>query len=260
MQTIKILGTTAAVIISFTTYCVGAQGLVEAMQSPVPFDPPYSSGIVGYQDDGTAGWSFTPAQMIKVDTLGCVLGNTFMTAGVQVGLWKADGTLLASTIIYTNSPQINTSQYEPITPVFLNAGSTYFIAGCAATNNWTFCGAGDPAMAPQVGFNGYAYSAANAGFAFPTNDATGSAGQFAMVANFEFESAPELSIQSTNTNSVVVSWLAGWTGFVLQENIDPATTNWITNTNTVNVMGNQNQVIISSSSGSRFYRLKGGGS
>jgi len=259
MQAAKNLARTAAVIISFTAYGVGAQGLVEAMQSPVPFDPPFSYGVVGYLPNATGGWSFTPSQMIKVDSLGCILGNTYMTTGVQVGLWKADGTLLSSNTVYSNSPQINTSQYEPITPVFLNAGSTYFIAGHAATNNWIICGAGAPAMATQVGFNGYAYSAANTGFVFPTNDPTGSAGQFAMVANFEFEAAPELSIQVTKTNAVIVFWQAGWTGFVLQENINPATTNWMMNTNSVTLLENQNQVVIPDLLGARYYRLKRGG-
>ncbi len=149
MQTAKIIAGTT-VIISFSTSGVGAQGLVEAMQTPVPFDPPYSSGVVSYQTDGTEGWSFIPSQMIKVDALGCILGNTFMTAGV--GRTVEGGWNFTASTIYTNSPQINTSQYEPITPVFLNPRlPLILLLACAATNDWIICGTGSPMMAAGRG-------------------------------------------------------------------------------------------------------------
>lgn len=66
---------------------------------------------------------------------------------------------------------------------------------------------------------------------------------------------PNLNIQSTKTNTVVISWLAGGSGIRLQENTPLGTTNWVNNTNTVISVGNQNQVIVTNVPDSRFYRL-----
>jgi hypothetical protein len=44
---------------------------------------------------------------------------------------------------------------------------------------------------------------------------------------------PTLYIQATNNNSVVLSWLASYAGYVLEQNPVPGTTNWVLNTNTV---------------------------
>lgn len=66
---------------------------------------------------------------------------------------------------------------------------------------------------------------------------------------------PALTITPSGSG-VVVSWPAEFTGFVLQETSDLTTTNWVGVTNSVNVVGGENQVLISSPAGNNFYRLR----
>lgn len=67
--------------------------------------------------------------------------------------------------------------------------------------------------------------------------------------------APLLSIFRTATNSVVITWPAPSTGFVLQQNSAIGTTNWANLTTTNIVVGGQNQVTISAPKGIQFFRL-----
>jgi len=65
-----------------------------------------------------------------------------------------------------------------------------------------------------------------------------------------------LNITPVN-NNLVLSWLLPSTDFVLQENLDLTTTNWVTLTNSpaLNFNNLQNQVMLSPSHNSGFYRL-----
>jgi hypothetical protein len=60
----------------------------------------------------------------------------------------------------------------------------------------------------------------------------------------------------TPTNTVLVAWPASATGFNLQQQAVLGSLSWGSVTNSVNVVGNENQVIISPPTGNRFYRLK----
>jgi hypothetical protein len=67
---------------------------------------------------------------------------------------------------------------------------------------------------------------------------------------------PTLSI-SRARNQVVVSWAAALSGFVLQENNDLSSTNWLNVTNPVEMAQDENQVsILSAAAVNNFYRLK----
>jgi hypothetical protein len=68
--------------------------------------------------------------------------------------------------------------------------------------------------------------------------------------------APLLRIFLTGTNTAVVAWPAPSTGFALQQNTNLVSTNWLSVTNSVNVVGGENHVIIAPPSGNRFFRLK----
>jgi hypothetical protein len=70
--------------------------------------------------------------------------------------------------------------------------------------------------------------------------------------------APTLGISPTATNAAIVMWpAAAATGFTLQENPNLAATNWVDSAGAVEVVGAENQVVLSlSSSSQRFYRLK----
>jgi len=67
--------------------------------------------------------------------------------------------------------------------------------------------------------------------------------------------APLLRIFLTN-NTAVVAWPAPSTGFTLQVNTNVATTNWVAAGGSVNVVGSENQVIVSPPTGNRYYRLR----
>jgi len=67
--------------------------------------------------------------------------------------------------------------------------------------------------------------------------------------------APALRVFLTSTNTAVVAWPAPSTGFSLLQNNIVETTNWVSVTNSVIVVGAENQVIISPPAGNRFYRL-----
>ena len=81
-------------------------------------------------------------------------------------------------------------------------------------------------------------------------------GFWSIVAAVQTPGAPPLRVVLTSTNTVVVAWPAPSTGFSLQQNAALGTTSWAGVTNSQTVVGSENQVIISSPSGNRFYRLK----
>jgi hypothetical protein len=81
-------------------------------------------------------------------------------------------------------------------------------------------------------------------------------GFWGIVAAIQSPGAPLLRVLLTSTNTVVVAWPAPSTGFSLQQNTDLKTTVWTGITNTVNVVGSENQIIVAPPVGNRFYRLK----
>jgi len=94
-------------------------------------------------------------------------------------------------------------------------------------------------------------------------DASGamSGGLYSMTGGFwslyalQTPGAPLLTITYA-ANKAIVSWPAPATGFNLEVNTNPATTNWSAVGGTVNLVGSENQVIISPPTGNRYYRLK----
>jgi hypothetical protein len=70
--------------------------------------------------------------------------------------------------------------------------------------------------------------------------------------------APVLSIAYLS-NQVTLSWSDSFTNFIPQENFDLSTTNWVTltNTPTLNSDNQQNEIILSATNNSSFFRLIG---
>ena len=68
-------------------------------------------------------------------------------------------------------------------------------------------------------------------------------------------SRPTLNVQTTNQNSVVLSWLGISNQFLLQHNYNLATTNWATITNQVNVTNSFNWIIMPGTNSADFFRL-----
>ena len=80
------------------------------------------------------------------------------------------------------------------------------------------------------------------------------------IGAFELQSfptnAPTLGIvRSFTTNVVTISWPYAFNCFVLQQNADLATTNWLAVPNVVSLVSNQCQVTVSTAATNRFYRL-----
>ena len=66
---------------------------------------------------------------------------------------------------------------------------------------------------------------------------------------------PQLTIFLTSTNPAVISWPTNAIGFVVRQNSALGAANWANTTDTVNVVGSQNQVLVSPGAGKCFYRL-----
>ncbi len=69
------------------------------------------------------------------------------------------------------------------------------------------------------------------------------------------EDPPTLTISTSGTNTVVISWPTPSTGFNLQVNTNLATTNWVTPAETVSDDGTNKSIIVNPPTGNRFYRL-----
>jgi hypothetical protein len=80
-------------------------------------------------------------------------------------------------------------------------------------------------------------------------------GFWGVIAVVPTPGAPSLRIAKAGPNTVLLAWPAPSTGFSLQQNAALGTTNWSGVTNSVAVVGTENQVLISPSVGNRFYRL-----
>jgi len=67
---------------------------------------------------------------------------------------------------------------------------------------------------------------------------------------------PQLNLKPSDTN-LAFSWLVPSTNFALQQNLDLTTTNWVTltNTPTLNLTNLQDEIILSPSNSSGFFRL-----
>jgi hypothetical protein len=249
----RIVKTLFCLLILAATLAANAQDTI-ALQSYIPTDEGVASGIVG--------WSFRPLTNVSVTALGCfdyIVSNA--PEPMLIGLWAADGTLLASNGISTNSILIDQTRYAPIEPVLLSTNQTYYLGAFPTSGGMVIeafapeDGPGYASMAPEIQLNTAVYST-NVSFTFP--ESIGGPPDSAIFApNFEFQDGivpPVLNITLAG-NDVLISWSATYTSCALQENGDLTTTNWMTATNSVAAVGGQNQVLISSPATNNFYRL-----
>ncbi len=80
-------------------------------------------------------------------------------------------------------------------------------------------------------------------------------GGFWALSALQTPGAPTLRIYLSSPSSAVVAWLAPATGFVLQENSNLNTTNWITSAATVTTISGTNQISVAPPTGNKFFRL-----
>jgi hypothetical protein len=85
---------------------------------------------------------------------------------------------------------------------------------------------------------------------------TGGTASIQAISNFQFIPLPALNAQTTSSNTLLVSWPASIGGYVLQSNTDlSASGGWQPVSLPVTQVGGQNQVSITTGTGSTFYRL-----
>jgi hypothetical protein len=75
-----------------------------------------------------------------------------------------------------------------------------------------------------------------------------------LIANFEMI-RPQMNLFAAAPGSLVITWPVDASGFVLQQNSDLTTTNWVTAPYDVSVVGTNNQAVITPAAGSSFFRL-----
>jgi hypothetical protein len=80
-------------------------------------------------------------------------------------------------------------------------------------------------------------------------------GFWGIVAAVQTPGAPALRVVLTGTNTVVVAWPNPSTGFSLEQNVAVGTGIWTGVTNSISIVGSENQVIVAPPTGNRFYRL-----
>jgi hypothetical protein len=73
-----------------------------------------------------------------------------------------------------------------------------------------------------------------------------------LVANFV--AVPKLSLAPPQANALTLTWPTNFSGFVLQRNADLATTNWVTTSGLVSIVGTNNQVTLPPLIGNGFFR------
>ena len=174
---------------------------------------------------------------------------------------SADGTKLVAA---ANPGQIYTST---------NSGAAWTLT-IAPSNHWSgIASSADGTRLVAVTDGGPIYTSADSGATWISNNApsanwssvASSADGGKLVAvikgggiyTSQSTLAPLLNI-AVSSNNLVCSWIVPSADFVLQQNSDLTTTNWtdVTNAPTLNLTNLQNQLILTPTNGSRFYRLK----
>jgi hypothetical protein len=145
---------------------------------------------------GTMGWNFQPLTDVSVTALGCFDYVVTGQGPMAVGLWAADGTLLASNTITAGSTLVNQTRYEPIPAVQLSLDQTYYVGAYLLSGAYMTCyavvpdtGDGTATMAPEIPL-GMAVKSSAAGFNFP-DSIVGPSNTALVAPNFEFQPVPE---------------------------------------------------------------------
>lgn len=172
-----------SVVALAATWTACAQGTSEAILSYNPS----GSGLVS----ATAGWNFQATTFMNVTELGCfayVFDNPTIT-NIQVGLWNAGGALLASNTITPNSVQFDSTRYESITPVALDAGQTYSIGIYSPGGSIgldVVSGSGASTAFTSAGITNLVIALSSSGFAYPSQH-PGGPGSLYAGPNFQYQ-------------------------------------------------------------------------
>jgi hypothetical protein len=151
-------------------------------------DPDGADGLTGYADDD-----------------GFLNGST----GIQVGLWNAAGTQLASATVVSSDPHFGGWRYKAVTPVTLTANTDYYLGARAGNGIEWFLdnGSGTAIFAPEAGVSLLQSTFATGGsLARPTNDGTLTIGRWG-AANALLGAPSVLSVVGDTTDAVFAAQL-----------------------------------------------------
>jgi hypothetical protein len=196
MKLLRLLG--AALLLASVSLCSAEEGILS-----------YNAQDGGFAT-GTIGWSFQALTNITLTSLGSFNYITTNSGPIAVGLWAANGTLLASNTISLNSPLQNQSRYESIDPISLTKGSTYYLGAYSLAGGISFVEAtpedgGFVITSSEIQL-GSATASTTAGFALPT-DLQGGPGSAFLAPNMEFSVVPEPSpLAFLSLGALALAW------------------------------------------------------
>lgn len=187
-----------------------AQGSLDAMLGYVGSSPTNSVvySAISSNPGTTLGWTFQPTANIDVTALGAFSYVLQNPGNLEIGLWNASGTLLASSTISVTGIS-GTTVYQSITPLMLLAGQTYYLGACSPTASLYFYvvgpdsdSGGSATMSPEIQLGIAAYNTGSS-FAFP-GTTTGNPGDAIIAPNFQFQVVPEPSVSCLLSSVTVI--------------------------------------------------------
>ena len=173
--------------------------------------------------------------------------------------WTEAGVEVNTSNSYAFTASTNRTLVANFAPAFyiqtaaapLFGGSTSGDGTYLGGSNVTVQATANPGFAFVDWMEGGVEVSTSASYSFPASS------ERSLVANFVPAASPPLSLLLTPTNTVVISWPAPSTGFQLQHVTDLGSTPlvWTDATNIAEVVGGENQVLLSPIVMYQFYRL-----
>ena len=225
---------------------------------------PVDSSSVAMSADGTK--LVVTASLIYTSTDS---GSTWVTNDVPAESWRclassADGITLAAVAgglicISTNSGNnwaSNSVLNENWSSVAMSADGSKIVAVSAGNGIYTSADSGNTWTSNNVANPEWISVASSADGNKLVAAAYNFGGGIGGIWTLQTPPTPQLNAALSDTN-VVFSWIVPSTNFVLQENSDLTTTDWLTltNTPTLNLSNLNDEVVLSPSNSSGFFRL-----
>jgi hypothetical protein len=206
----------------------GADGITFCLQND-PRGALAIGGSGGQLGVGTSA-SITPSVELELDIYSPHIGYGFNTNGI--------------TGVYSDPGNVNMASGDPINITMVYANGQLALTFTDAVANTSFSTNFAINLADIVGTN-------DAYVGFTGGD--GAATSIQTISNFEFISVPSETIQASGTNALI-SW-PYVPGYVLQQNSDLTTTNWVNVTNQSLLTNQPGQYTVPMGNSSGFYRL-----